>query len=417
MPLLAFWESNPDEVGQTSIEQIVAMAGDGNLKDDGPCSREFREYLTQAKTSKLAEYVDHCLANSFNKSGLVFQDLVNELGRRLDYQVLNGRYQGTINAIGFDGIWTSPEGHSIVAEVKTTDAYRIPLDNIASYRQRLLDSKKIVDPSSILILVGRQDTGELEAQIRGSRHAWDIRVISADSLLKLVQLKENSEDPETGKKIRSLLTPMEFTRLDGLVDVMFATVTDVEAAIIEPTPDKVDAFTTTKAVSSDAAATPSGWEFTDAAVLDAKRAKIIDALTKKIGSKLIRKSRALFWDAAHEKRVACSVSKRYTKGGYPYWYAYHPQWDEFLGGGSQGFFTLGCMDLPHAYAIPLNVLRAHLGELNTTTTERSTYWHIHLVEVGGGAIALQLPKVSRQLPLDEFRIVLEEDSAPGTTKA
>ncbi|WP_339033672.1 hypothetical protein WHZ78_17860 [Bradyrhizobium symbiodeficiens] len=212
MPLLAFWESNPDEVSQTSIEQIVAMAGDGNLRDGSLCSNEFRQYLTQADTSKLASYVEHCLTNSFAKGGQVLQDLVNELGRRLDFKVTNGRYQGTVNAIGFDGIWLSPEGHTIVAEVKTTDAYRIPLDTIASYRRRLLDNSEITEPSSILVLVGRQDTGELEAQIRGSRHAWDIRVISADSLLKLIQLKENSDDSETGRKIRSLLTPMEFSR-------------------------------------------------------------------------------------------------------------------------------------------------------------------------------------------------------------
>src|ERR1700676_3658759 len=105
---------------------------------------------------------------------------------------------------------------------------------------------------------------------------------------------------------------MEFTRLDGLVDVMFATVTDVEAAIIETAADKIDNPTTS--VIKDPAATPSGWEFTDAAVLDAKRVKVIDAIAKAIGSKLIKKSRALYWDAAHDSRVACSISKRYTKG-------------------------------------------------------------------------------------------------------
>jgi hypothetical protein len=73
-----------------------------------------------------------------------------------------------------------------VAEVKTTDTYRIALDSIAGYRQKLLAAKTFSEPSSILILVGRQDTGELEAQIRGSRHAWDIRLISVDALLKLV---------------------------------------------------------------------------------------------------------------------------------------------------------------------------------------------------------------------------------------
>jgi hypothetical protein len=406
MPLLAFWESNPDEVGQTSIEQIVAMAGDGSLKDGSHCSSELREYLTQADTPKLASYIEHCLSVSFPKGGLVFQDLVNELGRRLDYKVLNGRYQGTINAIGFDGIWTSPEGHTIVAEVKTTDAYRIPLDTIASYRQKLLNNKEVAEPSSILILVGRQDTGELEAQIRGSRHAWDVRVISADSLLKLVQLKENSDDPETGRKIRSLLTPMEFTRLDSLVDVMFATVADVEAGIIE-TAIETAGEKAESIPAKDIVAAPSGWEFTDAAVLDAKRVKVIDTLAKTIGSKFIKKSRALYWDAAHDNRLACSISKRYTKGAYPYWYAYHPQWDEFLGEGKKSFFVLGCMDLPHAFAIPLEILRKNLPALNTTTTERSTYWHIHLVETAIGSIALQLPKLSRQLPLDEFRIVLD----------
>jgi hypothetical protein len=407
MPLLAFWESNPDEVAQTTIEQIVAMAGDGNLKDDSLCSKELREYLTQADTSKLASYIDHCLSSSFSKSGLVFQDLVNELGRRLDYKDLNGRYQGTVNAIGFDGIWVSPEGHTIVAEVKTTDAYRIPLDTVAAYRRKLQEKNDVIDPSSILILVGRQDTGELEAQIRGSRHAWDIRVISADSLLKLVQLKENSDDTETGRKIRSLLTPLEFTRLDSLVDAMFTTATDVEATIIETATEKAEQEPGSTDVAKTKAQKPSGWEFTEIALLDGKRAAVIEALAKKLGTRFIKKSRALYWDSAHSRRLACSVSKRYTKGAYPYWYAYHPQWNDFLGDGEQSFFALGCMDLSHAYAIPLNILRNNLTALNTTTTERSTYWHIHLVEGADHTISLQLPKISKQLPLAEFRIELE----------
>lgn len=267
------------------------MAGDGNLKDNSLCCTELREYLTQANTAKLAEYVEHCLSTAFSKSGLVFQDLVNELGRRLDYKVLNGRYQGTVNSIGFDGVWLSPEGHTIVAEVKTTDAYRIPLDTIASYRQRLVENKEVTEPSSILILVGRQDTGELEAQIRGSRHAWDIRVISADSLIRLVELKEDSDDPETGGKIRSLLTPMEFTRLDGLVDVMFTTAKDVEAGVIEKAAEKSEDAPSSE--PKDTQTGPSGWVFADAAVLDAKRPEVIDALAKKLGTKFIKKQSAI----------------------------------------------------------------------------------------------------------------------------
>ena len=115
MPLLAILASNPKEVAQLTIEQIVMMAGDGVLKDNSPCSAELREYLTQADSSKLGDYVERCLSSAFSSSGLVLQDLVNELGRRLDYKVSNGRYRGTQGAVGADGIWISPEGQTIVA--------------------------------------------------------------------------------------------------------------------------------------------------------------------------------------------------------------------------------------------------------------------------------------------------------------
>src|SRR5947209_14159732 len=118
MPLLALWNSNQSAVSEFSIEQVVATAGDGVLKDGSLCSTELREYLAQTRAEKIASYVEHCLGSSFTKGGMVLQDLINELGRRLDYEVVNGRYQGISSAIGFDGLWRSPEGHSIIAEVK-----------------------------------------------------------------------------------------------------------------------------------------------------------------------------------------------------------------------------------------------------------------------------------------------------------
>ena len=100
MPLLALWSSNPSAIGQFSIEQIVAAAGTGDLRDNSDCSEELRQYLSQVTSEKLAEYIDRCLSGHFTKGGSVLQDLINELGRRLDYKVTNGRYQGTVNSIG-----------------------------------------------------------------------------------------------------------------------------------------------------------------------------------------------------------------------------------------------------------------------------------------------------------------------------
>jgi hypothetical protein len=192
---------------------------------------------------------------------------------------------------------------------------------------------------------------------------------------------------------------MEFTRLDELVDVMFTTVTDVEAGIVDAVAEKID---DASKLTPPTETGPSGWEFTDVAVLDSKRNEIIDAVSRKIGSKLIKKSRALYWDSTHENRVACSISKRYTRGAYSYWYAYHPKWDAFLGEAKSSFFVLGCMDLTYAFAIPLQIIREHLDMLNTTTTEKSTYWHVHLAETDRG-VSLVLPN-SGYLDLSDFRL-------------
>src|SRR5439155_13299734 len=102
MPLLSVWKSNRDEVLKMSIEQVVSIAGDGNLRDHVESSDELRRFLSGVPSDRLFAYARHCLESSFTKSGLVLQDTVNELGRRLDFDVENGLYQGRREAVGFD---------------------------------------------------------------------------------------------------------------------------------------------------------------------------------------------------------------------------------------------------------------------------------------------------------------------------
>lgn len=183
MPLMDLWKTSPDVLIKFNIEQVVATAGDGNLRDSSLCSHELREYLKRIPSEKPFEHVEACLSRAMGKGGAVLQDLINELGRRLGFQVENGLYQGRQNMIGFDGTWTAPDGQSLVVEIKTTDAYRINLDTIAGYRSSLISVSRLTkERSSILIVVGRSDTGDIEAQVRGSKHAWDMRLISTDAL-------------------------------------------------------------------------------------------------------------------------------------------------------------------------------------------------------------------------------------------
>jgi hypothetical protein len=398
MPLIALWTSNAAAVTSLSIEQIVATAGDGKLRDDSTCSSELRQFLAEVGSEQLAAYARHCLAESFAKSGLVLQDVVNELGRRLDFKVSNGRYQGVAGGIGFDGIWRGPDGADLVVEVKTTDVYRIPLNTIAAYREKLREVGDVGRDTSVLVVVGRDDTGELEAQVRGSRHAWDLRLISVDALLKLVELKESTEAGVTGAKLRSVLAPVEYTRLDGLVDLMFTAAKDVEAAVESENPEPSEA---------------SSWEFTDPQLLQQRRDAILESLSARDGVKLIKHSRALYWDADHAYRAVCTLSKRYTKKGQtPYWYAYHPAWDEFLGGGATGTMILGCVDLNVAFGIPVAAIRKLLDEFNTSNKKDGEhYWHLKIVEPKPGKYALHLPRSGTSFPLQEFAF-----KVPGTHK-
>ncbi|HKD46481.1 MAG TPA: hypothetical protein VKB67_02225, partial [Rhizomicrobium sp.] len=323
-------------------------------------------------------------------------------GRRLEYQVENGRYQGTTNTIGYDGIWRSPEKKNLVIEVKTTDAYRISLETIASYKRKLFEKDMIDADASILIVVGRQDTGDLEAQVRGSRHAWEVRIISVSALAKLVQLKENSEGGATAKKIRTILTPMEYTRLDDMVDVVFTTATEVENA----TDNLVSSNFDTEQPRTPEEKIKGIWQFTDSVLLQEKRAEIIRAVERRHETNLISKTKATLWSADHKVRLAVTISKRYAdRAAYRYWYAYHPQWDEFLAEGEIADIALGCMDLSRAFCIPRSILVAHLGDLNTTTTERSTYWHLHLTDENS-TYALVLPKAGKTLDLTPYQFDL-----------
>ena len=98
--LIELAKQNAASVEKYTIQQIVAICGDGNLRDNSDCSKHLREFLTAQSPERLADYVRFCLDESFKSSGFVLQDIINEVGRRLGYKVENGRYQGVPNQAG-----------------------------------------------------------------------------------------------------------------------------------------------------------------------------------------------------------------------------------------------------------------------------------------------------------------------------
>jgi hypothetical protein len=400
MALLHYLSSNREIVLGQTIQQVVSNAGDGILRDGNEASVEFREFSTLVPIESLFTYVRQCLDDPFPRSGSVLQDLVNELGRRLDFEVENGLYQGRRNAIGFDGIWRFSGEAELVVEVKTTDAYTFPLETANEYREALLDQNKIGRGASILIIVGREDTGALEAQVRGSRFAWDIRLISVESLIKLVRIREKSDDPITVRQIHQLLRPFEYTKVDKIIDILFTTAADVESQHeeqeLKPDPAELE----------HEEASSQTQEKTDRALIEEMKVRAIKGFSAFKGTELVRRSRSYFWSADKQLRACCTVSKRYHNDYQPYWYAYHPKWDQFLQEGD-GYLILACMDLDSAFAVPQKWLSENAANLNATDRDGSrSYWHIPLTKFDGGGLAINLTKVGRKYSLEPHRFPL-----------
>lgn len=138
MALVDLWTSSRDQLRQKHVQQIIAFAGDGKLLDGSDASLEFRDFLAQVPSALLVRYADECLLDSFQNSGYALQDIVNQVGRRLGFEVIDGRYRGTSAHVGFDGLWYFPTGHVVIVEVKTTDVYRLKLDKVVGYHRDLV---------------------------------------------------------------------------------------------------------------------------------------------------------------------------------------------------------------------------------------------------------------------------------------
>jgi len=399
MPLIDLAAQQPEKFADYSVEQIVSICGDGKLRDGSTASAEFRKFLTLQPPKNLARYANQCLEESFPKSGFVLQDVVNEIGRRLGYKVTNGIYQGKVNQVGLDGLWDDGKTE-IIVEVKTTDAYRISLDTLFGYGEKLkANGNTIEKPRQCLIVVGRQDTGDLEAQVRGSRYAWTVRLISVDALTRLLFIKEQVDDINLVNKIRQILLPIEYTRVDNIVDLVFEAQQEQEDKETPIEPGETGDEDEIGKVSTHAA--------TPKAELDAKRLRCVAAFFKERGLSVERKTKTAFADAAGDSHAICAVSKRYDSNLRPYWYALHPHWLEFMKESKRGYLILGMMDLDVGYSIPVEQLVPLLPKFNQTVREPEgrSYWHLKVTEKEGERY-LFLPITGDEFPIAPFKFAV-----------
>jgi hypothetical protein len=353
--------------------------GDGKLLDGNETSLEFRKYLNAIATDKIKEFADECLAESGDNLSRALQDIVNEMGTRLGFTVQPGLYRGKKGRIGNDGLWKSHDW-SLVVETKTTSTYNIDLNVLAKYRDALIDKGEIeAKKSSILLVVGRDDTDGLEAQIRGSKHAWDIRLISIEALMKLIKIKEELvDDKKTFSRVSQILRPLEYTRLDNLIDIIFTTSDDMQRA--------------NEAEEEGAKTSPV--KFND---------ECVERIQKHLEVRLKKQTRTLYDNKENDTAIVCAVSKNHGDNEkLKFWFAFHQHQQEALSEYKTAFVAFGCGSQSLIFIFTLKDFMAYTKNMIATNKGNRMYWHVKiedkngayfLVEKGGEKIDITSRKI------------------------
>lgn len=395
MSLVEMWGNNIDGIQEKSLHQILAFAGEGKLSDGSICSREFRGLIGKIPLDKLRQYAADALNGEAESPGLAFQDIVNELGIRLGFNVEPGLYRGRQGESGHDGLWNDPTNHnSIIIEVKSTSAYRIKLSAITRYHEILSDSGKIKpNRTSALIIIGQkdEDTSDLEAQIRGSRHrAGDIRVVSLEGLFKMAALKEETDNPASARLLRGILIPKEYTKLDELLDVLNFVAQDV-------TSDDAEQDET-----SDSMVRVSKRDGAYVSRLDREsmRRLAMDAIKAKLGADINSISRSLYETKDGKIAICYTASKPYLyKTHTTFWFAFHDYHADFMKKHANGYLAYHCSG-EGVVIIPWKDFEKHISNLGETTYKGRHWRHVTIRHPQGGGWKLKLVENAPGDPVD-----------------
>jgi len=237
-------------MSQIELYTLLGLVGDLNdSTDPGSASDRFRKYLREnlQRVGDVRDYVNDALSQSGGQSNKALQDLINHIGQLLGFDVVYGRYRGVRGKVGFDGLWQSSTGWSIVVEAKTTDVYTVKTATLLGYVNSLVSEGRIKDPTNALGLYvyGRFDaqTNQLENAIIVEGRRERLRVVSVEALLDLLELKQ--EYNLAHDTILGLLLPAP-VKVDALVNLIF----DVVAQ------EKQEADMTTKTELSEKVSRP-----------------------------------------------------------------------------------------------------------------------------------------------------------------
>lgn len=192
-----------------------------------------------------------------------------------------------------------------------------------------------------------------------------------------MKLKETIEDVHIVEKICSILTPQEFTRVDGIIDIVFSTAEDLD-------------------LSSDDVNESGDEEQEQEEVTPGKIQRVafydqcITRIEKKLQLSLTKQSRTTYKSPNYDIAVSCSVSKKYNRNNKDYyWFAFHPAQKQHLEKAKQAYVAFGCGSENILFLVLLEEFVSWLPGLNKSIKGERYYWHVQISELNGKWLLLR----------------------------
>jgi hypothetical protein len=206
------------------------------------------------------------------------------------------------------------------------------------------------------------------------------------SLFRLLKLKEALDDPKVERQIQDILFPQEFTRLDRIIDLVFATAEDAQDIETDEVDDEIE--------GDDSAPTEPRANF---------HAAILPRLEKHFSQPLVKRSRVQWGSVDDSLLLSCQVSKEFTKGNTDFWFGLKKTTRESLQEHPNSFCAFGLGTPEHVVVIPFAVLAPYLDGFFTSPNKEGgiLHWHVRFVNTDNG-VALLVDRDRQQVDVTKY---------------
>ncbi len=410
MNLVERLEQNPGYILSHSLRELLSLASECAEGGDKPLtSEQFQSYLANQliTPSKLYEYVDSSLTGHISCAGYVVRDIANELGSRLGFAVDRGTGSLPSAAPSYDGVWFHRDSMAIAVDLCIGPRKPNDIRNLLELHKESVSKRKAGKPMSMLFVVGRDNTSQLENIVRNLDCAKYVRVVSLDKLATMLLLFEASPSNRYGDRLRALLEPEDYVRIDSIIDLA------AEAPGFEKLKQSRENITEVRKKDSRAAPDTSSNHNGDDVLKGSNasiRAGVILAFNNKHSAQLVKgRGSQTFYSADRYGHGVCVLISRLGQGsnsGDVYWFGYSYKQNELLKNRKKGYLAFACAGKRNAgvYVIPHQVFARHMHLINQAMLHGRPRWHIHLQSLHG-QMYLKLPG-HEPLNIEEYRMEL-----------